>query len=77
MIIGEAGKLALLGALPGLLAAYAAARAMRALLFGIEPTDPFTIGAGVAVVALVTFAGAVVPAFRAVRTSPLLAMKAD
>ena len=77
MIVGEAGRLALLGGIPGLVAAYAAARSMRALLFGIPPSDPVTLVAGVLVVMLVTLAGSLAPAFRAVRVSPLEAIRAD
>src|SRR6185503_7186851 len=54
MIVGEAGRLALIGAIPGTLAAYAATRATQALLFGIPPGDPMTIGGGVLVVTMVT-----------------------
>jgi predicted permease len=77
MIIGEAARLALLGGIPGILVAYAAARAMRALLFGIPPGDPLSLTAGAILVMLVTLAGALAPAFRAVRVSPLVAMRAD
>jgi putative ABC transport system permease protein len=77
MIVGEAARLALFGGIPGILAAYAAARAMNALLFGIPPGDPITLASGTALVILVTLAGALVPAFRAVRVSPLLAMRAE
>ncbi len=77
MIVGEAARLGVLGGAPGLLAAYAAARAMSALLFGVEPGDPPTLAAGVLLVMLVTFAGAFLPALHAVRTSPLLAMRAE
>jgi predicted permease len=77
MIVGEAARLALLGGIPGVLVAYGAARAMSALLFGIPPNDPLTLTTGTVVVILVTLAGALAPAFRAVRVSPLLAMRAD
>ena len=77
MIVGEAGRLALLGGIPGLLAAYAAARGMHALLFGIPPGDPVTLIAGVVVVMAVTLAGAIAPAVRAVRVSPLEAIRAE
>jgi len=77
MIVGEAARLALFGGIPGIVAAYAAARAMNALLFGIPPGDPMTLAAGTALVILVTLAGALAPAFRAVRVSPLLAMRAE
>jgi ABC-type antimicrobial peptide transport system permease subunit len=77
MIIGEAARMAVLGGLPGLIAAYWAARGMRALLFGLEPGDPATLGGGVLIVLVVTMAGALVPAFRAVRVSPVEAMRGE
>jgi predicted permease len=76
-IVGEATRLALLGGIPGVLMAYAAARAMSALLFGVPPGDPLTLAAGTLVVMLVTLAGSLAPALRAVRVSPLVAMRAD
>lgn len=77
MIVGEAGRLALVGAVPGLIAAYAAARATRSLLFGIPPGDPLTIAGGVVVVMAATFLGSIAPAFRAVRVSPLEAIRSE
>jgi predicted permease len=77
MIVSEAARLALLGGVPGVFVAYAAARAMSALLFGIAPSDPLTLTGGALVVILVTLAGSLAPAFRAVRVSPLVAMRAD
>ncbi|HEX5580067.1 MAG TPA: FtsX-like permease family protein, partial [Gemmatimonadaceae bacterium] len=76
-IVGEAARLAVLGGIPGVLVAYAAARAISALLFGIGPADPLTLGGGVLVVVLVTVAGSLAPALRAVRVSPLVAMRAE
>jgi len=77
MIVGEAARLALLGGIPGVFVAYAAARAMSALLFGIPPGDPVTLTSGTLLVILVTLLGALAPALAAVRVSPLLAMRAD
>ena len=77
MIVGEAGRLALIGAIPGTFAAYAAARATQALLFGIPPGDPMTIAGGVIIVTAVTFLGSIAPALRAVRVSPLEAIRSD
>ena len=50
---------------------------MRALLFGIPPGDPLALTGGAILVVLVTLAGALAPAFRAVRVSPLVAMRSD
>ena len=47
-----------------------------AILGGL-PGDPFTLGAGVLVIVVVTFAGSFVPALRAVRTSPLQAIREE
>src|SRR6185503_19282420 len=69
MIVGEAGRLAIVGAVPGLFAAYAAAKATSSLLFGIPPGDPPTLAGGVLIVMAVTFVGSIAPAFRAVRVS--------
>ncbi|AHG91652.1 permease [Gemmatirosa kalamazoonensis] len=77
MIVFEAVRLALLGGIPGVLVAYAAARAMRALLFGVPPSDPLALAAGVGVVLVATLIGSLAPALSAVRVSPLLAMRAD
>jgi ABC-type antimicrobial peptide transport system permease subunit len=50
---------------------------MSALLFGVQPADPLTLGGAVLVVLLVTLAGALLPALHAVRTNPLVAMRAE
>ena len=69
--------LALFGIVPGVLAAYAAARGMSALLFGIPPGDPATFATAVAVTLLIVFAGTLVPAWRAVRLTPMSALRAE
>ena len=60
-----------------MLVAYAAARAMSALLFGIAPGDILTLAGGVLVVLVVTLAGSLAPALRAVRVSPMVAMRTE
>ena len=77
MIVSQGMKLALVGIVPGLLAAYAAARGMRALLFGIEPADPATIAGVVALVVGMTLAGSLVPALRAVRLNPMRVLREE
>ncbi|HMG18530.1 MAG TPA: FtsX-like permease family protein, partial [Gemmatimonadales bacterium] len=77
MIVSQGMKLALVGLVPGVLVAYWAAHGMRALLFGIDPADPATILGAVALVFVMTLAGALVPAMRAVRVNPMQALRAD
>jgi predicted permease len=70
MIFADGLRLALIGIAPGIIGAYAAARGMSALLFGIAPGDPATFGAAIGLALLMTLAGSVVPALRAVRVNP-------
>jgi putative ABC transport system permease protein len=77
MIFADGMRLAVFGIVPGVLAAYAAARGMSALLFGIAPGDPATFLTAIGLALLMTFAGSLVPALRAVRVSPLSALKAE
>ena len=77
MIVSQGMKLALVGIVPGVLTAYAAARGMRALLFGVDPADPGTMLGAVALVVVMTLAGSLVPALRAVRLNPMLVLRVD
>ena len=77
MIVANALGLAAIGIVVGVPCAYAAARGMSALLFGVEPGDPAAIGAAAALALLMTVAGSVFPALRAVRVSPMVAMRAE
>jgi predicted permease len=77
LILWDGIRLAAAGIVPGLLGAYLAARGMSALLFGVEPADPITIGSVVALALIMTAAGSVAPTLRAVRVSPASVMKAE
>jgi ABC-type lipoprotein release transport system permease subunit len=70
-------KLALVGLVPGVLAAYWAARGMRSLLFGVEPADPATVLVVVGLVLFMTLTGSLLPVLRAVRVKPILVLKAE
>ena len=76
-ILGEGAIQAGLGLILGLGASLAVMRGLRTILFGIEPTDPITlvsVGVSLMVVALLAVA---VPAFRAMRVDPVLALRAQ
>jgi predicted permease len=76
-VVRRAMAVVLLGLLPGLLIAVAAARSMRALLFGVPAIDPVTILVTVLVCAAMSLTGAWLPAVRATRVSPISAMRAE
>jgi predicted permease len=77
MIVSEGVRMALIGIVPGVLIAYAAARAMGALLFGVRPEDPLTIAVAAVACFLTAVAACLRPALRAARIDPISALRAD
>jgi ABC-type antimicrobial peptide transport system permease subunit len=59
----------------GLAAAMAAGRLIASVLFGLEPTDAWTIAAAIALMAAVSFAAGYLPARRASRVDPMVALR--
>jgi predicted permease len=77
MILGEAGAVLLAGLAAGTLLAIYAARVTSTLLFGVAPSDPATLAAAVAALAVVGLAASWLPARRASRIEPASALRAD
>jgi predicted permease len=77
MIFVDGFRLALAGIIPGVIVAYAAARAMSALLFGVAPGDPLTFTTAVGFALLMTLVGSLVPALRAVRVTPMSVLRSE
>lgn len=75
MVLGSGMKLAGLGIALGIAGAFAATRWMRTMLFEISPTDPVTFAAVAALLLLVAGAACLVPAWRAARVDPLIALR--
>jgi predicted permease len=67
--------LTLAGVAVGLMAALGATRLMSSLLFGVSPGDPITFAAVAVALALVALLACWIPARRAVRVSPLAALR--
>lgn len=76
-VLGEATYVVVAGVLVGVGAAVAATRLVRSQLFGLEPTDPATIAAAVIVVSGVALAAGYLPARRASRVDPLVALRSE
>jgi putative ABC transport system permease protein len=76
-VVGDGMTLVLLGVVPGLLLALAAAGSLRALLFGVPTVDPATLLVTLAVCLGMALTGAWLPALRAVRVSPMSVMRAE
>jgi putative ABC transport system permease protein len=63
------------GVVIGLAGALAASEALGALLFGVSPLDPLTYAGVIGVLAVVSVMASVVPAWRASRIDPMVALR--
>lgn len=77
MVLREGMTLALAGTAIGVALAIAVGRTMRALLFGIAPTDARTIAAAVALCIVTAVIGCLRPAIRAARVDPIIALRQE
>jgi putative ABC transport system permease protein len=75
LILKQGLKLTLIGIGLGLLAAFALTRWMESLLFGVRPTDELTFGAIAVVLLLVVLLACWIPARRATKVDPMVALK--
>jgi predicted permease len=77
LAVGETAAWTAAGLLTGLVGAWWLTRYLGALLFEIEPTDPLTFATAAALLAVTALAAASIPALRAARVDPTLAMRAE
>jgi predicted permease len=77
MVVWQGMLLALAGLVPGVALAYAAGRAMQALLAGVQPGDAPTFLAAAGLCLLMTILGCLFPTLRAVRVNPITAIRAE
>jgi putative ABC transport system permease protein len=76
MVMLEAGRVAGIGIVVGLLAASMLTKLIASLVFGVSTHDPLTFGGAAVIIALIAAAASLVPALRASRVDPLLAIRA-
>ncbi|HLJ50181.1 MAG TPA: ABC transporter permease [Bryobacteraceae bacterium] len=77
MILREAGWLLLIGLSIGVLLSLAIARTAASFLFGLQPHDPSTITLAIALLGAVAIAASCLPARRAARLDPLVALREE
>jgi putative ABC transport system permease protein len=70
-------KLAFIGVALGLLGSFAVTRLMKSLLFEVGTTDPLTFSLVPLLLAVVSFAACYIPARRATRVDPLIALRGE
>ena len=75
LIMRQGGILALAGSVIGLLLAFGTTRGLSAFLFGVSAFDPVIFGGVTASLLLAALAASVIPAIRASRVNPIVALK--
>ena len=76
-VLAQGGRFAVIGIAIGIVLAAGVARLLEGLLVGVSPFDPFTYAAVAGLLAAICLAASFVPARRATRVDPLIALRAE
>jgi ABC-type antimicrobial peptide transport system permease subunit len=77
MVLRKGLKLAVAGAIIGILAALIVSHLMAGLLYGVSPSDPLTFVGLTIVLTIVALAACYIPARRAMRVDPIIALRCE
>jgi len=77
LILGDAGKLTLVGVVLGVVAAFVLTRLMADLLYAVRPTDPLTFVVAPCILTSVAMLASFLPARRASRVDPTVALRTE
>ena len=77
LVLVQGLRLALAGVVIGLVAAFAVTRVMKNMLFGLSSTDPFTFVTISLLLVLVALVASYLPALRATRVDPVVALRTE
>jgi len=75
MVLGEMMRLICIGITLGLAAVIPAVQLIRTAIWGVKPTDPLSIGFAISLMLVIAAAAAFLPARRAMRVDPLVALR--
>jgi len=77
LVLGEGLSLAVAGLALGLIGTYFVGRVMKSILYGITPADPLSVGSVLAVLLISALLASYIPARRATRVDPMIALRAE
>jgi predicted permease len=77
LMLGEGMKMAMIGIVVGIVAAAGLTRLMSQLIYGVSAADPVTFAAVIIILTTVAFAACYVPARRAMRVDPVIALRSE
>jgi putative ABC transport system permease protein len=77
LVLREGAALAALGLAAGAALSLVAGRFLRALLFGVQPLDPVAFAAGAILILTAALVATLVPAYRAARVDPVIALRGE
>jgi putative ABC transport system permease protein len=75
LVLTQGMMVSIMGIAVGLIGILAFARVMTSLLYNVAPTDPFTIAAVCVILLAVTVTASYLPARRALRVDPMVALR--
>jgi ABC-type antimicrobial peptide transport system permease subunit len=75
LVLGQAARLVGMGLLLGIGGALALTRTLESLLYEVEPTDPLTFSLVTALMIVTTLGACLIPALRATRIDPMVALR--
>jgi predicted permease len=77
LVLGEGVKLLLTGAAAGIVVGLVLVRAMQSLLYGVRATDPLSFLGATVLLAIVALVASYIPARRAMRVDPMVALRCE